>query len=90
MRIAEIRATIDTLNWNRMDATGGTRNENQRCDLPARLAPHIAAVQALVIPPRFTRDIERQREAIEYAHRVIARWALSQLPQPTVNFKESN
>jgi len=89
MRIAEIRATIDTLNWNRMDATGGTRNENQRCDLPARLAPHLAAVMLLQIPPRFTRDIESRQNAIDAAHTVLKRWALSQLPQPTVNFKES-
>tara|TARA_R110000803_G_scaffold32357_7_gene71400 strand:- start:715 stop:1140 length:426 start_codon:yes stop_codon:yes gene_type:complete len=74
MNIAQTRDAIDTLNWNRMDATGGTPTENQRTDLPARLAPHIAIVEALQIPKRFTREIQRQADAIKDANAVIERW----------------
>jgi len=83
MRIADIRSAIDSLNWNRQDATGGTRNENRRTNLPERLAPHIATVQNLVIPDRFKRDIENKRHALDAAKNVIYRWAMSQVEQPT-------
>jgi hypothetical protein len=78
MKIADIRNTIDTLNWARKYNTGGTNSENRRNDLPAQLAPHIAAVTALEIPKRFAADITRQAEALEYAQTVIARWEESQ------------
>jgi hypothetical protein len=78
MKIAEIRNTIDSLNWARQDATGGTATENRRTRLDVCLAPHIAAVKALVIPERFTRDIERQQNALQHAETVLARWSESQ------------
>ena len=74
MKISDIRVTIDCLRWHRVDATGGTVDENKRTQLPKILAPHIATVRALEIPPRFARDIEMQREQLEYAARAIARW----------------
>lgn len=74
MKISDIREAIDALNWNRIDATGGTVEENKRTPLPIILEPHIATVRALEIPPKFARDIEMQREQLEYAARAIARW----------------
>ena len=72
--LTEIREAIETLNWIRRDSTGGTADENKRTQLPAILAPHIAKVKALEIPPRFTRDIESRASALEYADADIARW----------------
>jgi len=82
MKIADIRSTIESLNWSRQNATGGTRDENKRTDLAAILAPRIVAVQNLVIPERFTRDIENRRHALDAANNVIYRWALSRVEQP--------
>ena len=74
MTIAQIRDAIETLNWVRMDATGGTPIENLRTNLPERLAPYIAAVESLVIAPRFYREIQRRKTALWYAEKVIAQW----------------
>jgi hypothetical protein len=80
MKISEIRDTIGTLNWNIQDGTGGTPAENLRCNLPERLRPHIEAVEALEIPPRFARDVERRRDALEYAREAIDLWRWRGLP----------
>lgn len=74
MRIAEIRNAIRTANWNRRDATGGTREENARTNLPAILLPHVATLEALEIPLRFARDIEDRATAIAGITAVLARW----------------
>ena len=74
MKIAQIRDAIDRLNWVRMDATGGTPIENLRTNLPGRLASYIAAVESLVIAPRFYREIQRRKTALWYAEKVIAQW----------------
>jgi hypothetical protein len=79
MKIAEIRNVIDRLNWARSYHTGGTRDENRRNRLDANLAPYIADVKALEIPPRFARDIERKENALQHAENVLARWENSQL-----------
>ena len=42
MKINQIRQTIEALKWNRINAVGGTFEENKRTNLPAILAPHIA------------------------------------------------
>ena len=78
MSISKIRETIQSLNWNRQDATGGTREENKRTNLPAVLAPHIAAVTALEIPARFARDIEAKKCALHAAKLVIEKWNANQ------------
>lgn len=72
--IAQIRNTIEACNWVRKDVTGGTQAEFKRCDVPAHMAPHIAAVRALVIPARFQREIEGQAWAVECAEKTISRW----------------
>jgi hypothetical protein len=74
MTIKEIRATIQNLNWVRIDATGGTSEENKRSQLPTRLGAHIAAVEALEIHPRFASDIENRQAALARASVAIARW----------------
>jgi len=74
MKINQIRQTIETLKWNRQDAGGGTMEENKRTNLPAILAPHIAAVTALEIPARFARDVENRAWELTAAARVIERW----------------
>lgn len=81
MKIAEIRSVIDSLNWNRHDLSGATREEFLREDVPARLGRHIEACRALEIPARFARDIASRDSAIEYAERTIARWRDGQ-PKP--------
>lgn len=78
MSINEIREKLDALRWHRMDATGGTREENRRTRLPAILAPHIAAVEALQIPRRFHADIERREWELEAAANVLTRWRATQ------------
>lgn len=83
MKIKQIRDIIRRLNWNRQDATGGTPNENRRTNLPAVLAPHIAAVEALEIPPRFARDIEDRLHALRSARLAIERWHANAMTQPS-------
>ena len=78
MKIAEIRNVIDSLNWARQEFTGGTSTENRRARLDTILAPHIGAVKALEIAPRFARDIQDQQDAIRYAELALARWSASQ------------
>jgi hypothetical protein len=75
MKIADIRNTIDALNWARQDATGGTPVENLRTNLPEQLAPHIAKVVALEIPTRFENDIYRRQTALDHAAIAIDRWS---------------
>ena len=75
MKISDIRRTIESCNWSRNDLGGSTLAEFKACDVPARLNRHIEAVRALVIAPRFARDIENQAWAIECAEKTIARWA---------------
>lgn len=78
MKISEIRNVIDSLNWARKEFTGGTSTENRRARLDTILAPHIEAVKALEIAPRFARDIQSQQDAIRYAESALARWSASQ------------
>ncbi len=72
--ITKARQLIERLNWLRMDATGGTRQENARTPLPAILAPLIATVASLSIPPRFTQDIRDQAFAVQAADDVASLW----------------
>lgn len=74
MPIAKQRSIIDQLNWARGWHTGGTSEENARCNLPEALAPYVAAVEALDIPARFADDIERRSTALKHAANVIAQW----------------
>lgn len=74
MNIAQIRNTIEACNWNRKDLSGATQSEFKAMNVPARMTPHIEAVRALVIAPRFARDLESQAWAIECAEKAIARW----------------
>lgn len=76
--IAQIRDAIQTLNWVRRDATGGTREENKRTNLPLALGSHIARVTALVIQSRFTRGIESRTDSLDAAATVLARWEANQ------------
>lgn len=78
MKIAQIRRTIESCNWSRNDLSGATASEFKAMNVPARLTPHIEAVQALVIAPRFARDIEAQAWAVECAQKAIARWQAAQ------------
>ena len=74
MTIKEIRETIRDLNWVRIDLIGGTSEDNKRTQLPSRLAPYIAAVEALWIPARFANDIENRQAALARADTAIAKW----------------
>jgi ankyrin repeat protein len=76
MKIAEIREVIDTLNWNRADLSGATRDELKRMDVPARLSPLIEKCEALEIPARFPRDIQNCNNAVDRGKAAILRWLL--------------
>lgn len=78
MKISTIRETLDSIRWTRQEFTGGTVEENRRTRLPAILAPHVTAVESLVIAPRFAKEIERRAWELEAAATVIARWQSSQ------------
>ncbi len=73
MKIAEVRQVIDRLNWTRNDLSGATADEFKRMDIAARLAPPIADCVALEISPRFGREVEGRRNAIERAEAMVAR-----------------
>lgn len=85
MKIGEIRSVIETANWNRMDATGGTTEENRRTRLPVVLLPHLEKLKALQIPARFVRDIENRDSAIKAIHAALARWEANQNVIPFVS-----
>lgn len=75
MKIAEIRAVIDGLNWTRNDLSGATSEEFKCMNVAARLAPRIAGCKALQIPARFAQDIDARRNAVERAEAMSERWA---------------
>ncbi len=72
--IASIRETIEAAIWNARDLDGATREEFARMDVPARLTPNRAALEALSIADRFTRDRERRTYAVELIDRQITKW----------------
>ena len=74
MKIEEIRNAIDSLNWNRSDLNGATREEFIRMNVRDRLNKHIENVRALEINPRFSRDIAGAQYAIESALKMIEKW----------------
>lgn len=74
MKITQIRSVISGAAWVRQDFGGHTREEFKRADVAGRLGEKIAALRALVIAPRFARDIERRDDEIRYCEAVIARW----------------
>jgi len=78
MTIATIRKTIESCNWSRNDLSGATKSEFKSMDVPSILTKHIEAVQSLVIPARFVRDIENQKWAIECAQKQIQKWTALQ------------
>lgn len=76
MRISDFRDAVDSLNWNRRDLGGATRQEWLREDVRTRLQRRIDAVQQLVpnVPARFAEDLRHARESIESAKAAITRW----------------
>ena len=76
MKIGEFRAAVDTLNWNRRDLSGATRQEFLAMDVRERLERHIVIVTRLLplVHARFAHDLERARSAIESAQATIVRW----------------
>jgi len=76
MKIGEFRAAVDSLNWNRRDLSGATRQEFLAMDVRARLERHIDIVTGLLplVHARFAADLAHARSAIESAQATIARW----------------
>lgn len=74
MRIADIRAAIDSAAWRIRDFQGHTREEFQRADVPGALAAHIEVLKGLDIPERFAQDRESRAYQIGACERMIARW----------------
>ena len=59
MKIGEFRAAVDSLNWNRCDLSGATRQEFVAMDVRARLERHIVIVTGMVplVHARFGDDL---------------------------------
>ena len=76
MKIGEFREAVDSLNWNRRDLSGATRQEFVAMDVRARLERHIVVVTALLplVHARFGDDLAHARSAIESAQATIVRW----------------
>ena len=76
MKIGEFRAAVDSLNWNRRDLSGATRQEFVAMDVRARLERHIVIVSDLVplVHARFADDLAHARSAIESARATVVRW----------------
>ena len=76
MKIGESREAVDSLNWNRRDLSGATRQEFVATDVRARLEPHIVIVIDLLplVHARFADDLAHARSAIESAQATIVRW----------------
>ena len=76
MRIGEFREAVDTLNWNRCDLSGATRQEFLSMDVRERLERHVDIVAGLIpsVHARFADDLLHARSAIESARATVARW----------------
>jgi len=67
---------VDTLNWNRRDLDGATRQEFTREDVRTRLERHIPIVESMIpsVPARFVEDLRHAGEALKSAREKIAYW----------------
>ena len=76
MKIGEFREAVDSLNWNRRDLSGATRQEFVAMDVGACLERHIVVVTGLLplVHARFADDLAHARSAIESARATVARW----------------
>jgi len=77
MKIGEFRAAVDSLNWNRRDLSGATRQEFVAMDVRTRLERHIGIVSGLLlllVHTRFADDLAHATSAIESAQATIVRW----------------
>ena len=76
MKIGEFREAVDSLNWNRRDLSGATRQEFVTMDVSARLERHIVIVTGLLrlVHARFADDLAHARSAIESAQATIVSW----------------
>ena len=74
MKISEIRDVIRGAEWLRNDYVGHTASEFRKAPVAARLQEKIAALQSLVIAPRFARDIQMRDREIQLAREMIAYW----------------
>ena len=78
MKIGEFCAAVDSLNWNRRNLSGATRQEFVAMDVRARLERHIVIVMVTGLLPlvhaRFADDLAHARSAIESAQATIVRW----------------
>ena len=78
MKIGKFRAAVDSLNWNRRDLSGATRQEFVAMDVRTRLERHIVIVIVTGLLPRvharFADDLAHATSAIESAQATIVRW----------------
>lgn len=78
IKIDSFRKTIESLdmarNWNQ----GGSTAENLRCNLADQLGPRMAVLLDMVdrIGPKFAKDIQNAKEALERAEASILRNAI--------------
>lgn len=77
MKISKIREIIEGAQWTSLDLQGHTRQEFARRDVPSIIGSEIAALDALVIAPRFARDIERRSDVRANCQRRLYDWYLS-------------
>ena len=66
MKIGEFRAAVDSLNWNRHDLSGATRQEFVAMDVRTRFESHIVIVTGLLplVHARFGGNLAHATSAI--------------------------
>ncbi len=76
MKIGDFRAAVYSLNWNRRDLSGATRQEFVAMDVRMRLERHIVNVTRLLplVHARFADDLAYATSSIESAQATIVRW----------------
>lgn len=74
MKIGEFRSAVDSLNWNRRDLSGATRQEFVAMDVQTRLERHIVIGLLPLVHARFADDLAHATSAIESAQATIVRW----------------
>lgn len=78
MTISAIREVIQYAQWENLDLQGHTREEFARRNVPAVMKTHLEALDALVIAPRFARDVERRAQVRANCERRITAWLAMQ------------
>ena len=89
VKVGDIKALIDGLNWTRNDLSGHTAEEFRRADVPARFREGLDKLKEImdVVPERYK---ERAASAVEHAEKTISRWREKQAEAPAAELGRSD